>query len=91
MSERSSGRRYQVTDPRILLVSFIDTLPSQAAEVAKLHYGIGGPAFTEEQIAQIFKTSSEEIAETLVNIQRWLNRVDLMWVAQSFQRHSSSR
>jgi hypothetical protein len=91
MSEQSSGRRYQVTDPRVLLVNFIDTLPPREAEIAKLHYGIGGPAFTEAQIAQMFKMTSETTSKTLANIQRWLSRVDLMWVAQSFQHQSASR
>ena len=56
MADVSSGRRYGV-DPRTLLVTFLDTLPSRDAEIARLRYGIGGPSFTEEQLAIMFEVS----------------------------------
>ena len=88
MADVSSGRRYGV-DPRTLLVTFLDTLPSREAEIARLRYGIGRPSFTEEQLAIMFEVSKEKIAESLANVQRWLNRVDLMWVAESFERQTA--
>jgi DNA-directed RNA polymerase sigma subunit (sigma70/sigma32) len=72
-------------------VTFLDTLPSWEAEIGKLRYGIGGPSFTEEQLASMFKVPKEKIDETLANIQRWLTRVDLMWVAQNFERKAANR
>ena len=88
MADVSSGRRYG-SDPRTLLVAFLDTLPAWEAEIGRLRYGIGCPPFTEEQLAIMFEVSKEKIAESLANVQRWLNRVDLMWVAESFERQTA--
>ena len=74
MADVSSGRRYGV-DPRTLLVTFLDTLPSREAEIARLRYGIGSPSLTEEQLASMFKVSKENIVDSLANVQRWLTRV----------------
>ncbi len=90
MSEIPSGRRYNV-DPRTLLVNFLDTLPLKEAEIARLRYGIGGPPFTEEQLAEMYSVPKEKMVVTLANIHRWLTRIDLMWVAEAFERQSSKR
>lgn len=90
MADVSSGRRYGV-DPRTLLVTFLDTLPSREAEIARLRYGIGSPSLTEEQLASMFKVSKENIVDSLANVQRWLTRVDLMWIAENFEYERANR
>ena len=90
MADVSSGRRYGV-DPRTLLVTFLDTLPSREAEIARLRYGIGSPSLTEEQLASMFKVSKENIVDSLANVQRWLTRVALMWIAENFEYERANR
>jgi hypothetical protein len=88
MVNDSSGRRCgaQRKVLRDLLVEFVHTLPERERDITLLHYGIEAPKFTEDQLAVKFGESPDGISESLGHINRWLTRVDLIRVAESYNQ-----